>query len=43
MCNFTGGEQEKSPDRMDALVWGLTALSAKRVDRIGSLEMALSY
>ena len=27
MCNFTGSQGEKSPDRMDALVWGLTDLS----------------
>ena len=27
MCSFTGDEGEKSPDRMDALVWALTELS----------------
>lgn len=27
MCNYCGYENEKSPDRMDALVWALTELS----------------
>lgn len=27
MCSYTGGEQEESPDHMDALVWALTELS----------------
>ena len=26
MCNFTGNDGEKSPDRLDALVWGITEL-----------------
>jgi phage terminase large subunit-like protein len=26
MCSFTGAPGEKSPDRMDALVWALTNL-----------------
>ncbi|MDR0631537.1 MAG: terminase family protein [Holosporales bacterium] len=26
MCNFAPGESEKSPDRVDALVWGMTEL-----------------
>lgn len=29
MCGFSGLEGEKSPDRMDALVWGLTKLLEK--------------
>lgn len=28
MCNFCGADKESSPDRMDALVWGLTELSS---------------
>ena len=28
MCNYTGAADEKSPDRMDALVWALTELSS---------------
>lgn len=27
MCRFTGAKDEKSPDRVDALVWALTELS----------------
>lgn len=30
MCNYTGRESEKSPDRMDALVWAITELSGGR-------------
>ena len=26
LCEFTGDETEESPDRLDALVWGLTEL-----------------
>ncbi|MDE2096224.1 MAG: DNA-packaging protein [Patescibacteria group bacterium] len=26
MCEYTGAEREESPDRLDALVWGLTEL-----------------
>jgi len=29
MCCYTGDPKEKSPDRMDALVWALTALTQK--------------
>lgn len=32
MCGFTGAEGEKSPDRMDALVWGITKLMDKGKD-----------
>lgn len=28
LCTFTGGPGEKSPDRLDALVWALTSLQA---------------
>jgi phage terminase large subunit-like protein len=27
MCNFTGATGEKSPDRLDALVWAITELA----------------
>ena len=27
MCNFVGASNQKSPDRLDALVWALTELS----------------
>lgn len=27
MCNFTGSDGEKSPDRLDALVWAITELA----------------
>ncbi len=27
MCDYTGGDTEKSPDRMDALVWAITRLA----------------
>lgn len=27
MCNYSGTDGEKSPDRMDALVWGITSLA----------------
>lgn len=29
MCDFTGADGQKSPDRMDALVWGITHLFKK--------------
>ena len=31
MCEYCGYENEKSPDRMDALVWALTELSQRGV------------
>ena len=31
MCEYCGFENEKSPDRMDALVWALTELSTKSI------------
>jgi phage terminase large subunit-like protein len=27
MCNYTGRDDQKSPDRLDALVWAVTELS----------------
>ncbi len=30
MCVYDGGGHQKSPDRMDALVWGVTALMLRR-------------
>lgn len=43
MCNYTGGVNESSPDRLDALVWALTELSghANAMPEVG--EIALSY
>lgn len=43
MCSFTGDPKEKSPDRLDALVWALTELAggANAEPEIG--ELALSY
>ncbi len=32
MTTYTGDKREKSPNRMDALVWGLTELSANNVE-----------
>ena len=29
MCSYCGYDSEKSPDRMDALVWALTELSGR--------------
>lgn len=44
MCNYTGVEGEKSPDRLDALVWAITELMD---DSSGSVQqganMALTY
>lgn len=44
MCNYTGVEGEKSPDRLDALVWAITELTN---NRSGSAQeganMALTY
>lgn len=31
MCSYSGFDNEKSPDRMDALVWALTELSQKGI------------
>ena len=30
MCSFTGESNQSSPDRLDALVWGLAELSKSR-------------
>lgn len=43
MCNYTGADGEKSPDRMDALVWALTALSGRRAEKITQKYHAFSY
>lgn len=43
MCNFTGAVDEKSPDRLDALVWALTQLSGERSGKVSSAEMAFTY
>lgn len=44
MCNYTGADGEKSPDRMDALVWALTALSNRKSDRTGhNTQVSFSY
>ncbi|MDR2464115.1 MAG: terminase family protein [Holosporales bacterium] len=32
MCNFVPGQQQKSPDRMDALVWGATELFKSEIE-----------
>lgn len=44
MCNYTGADGEKSPDRLDALVWAITELMD---DSSGSVQqganMALTY
>lgn len=32
LCSFTGSAGEDSPDRLDALVWGLSELFDVRVD-----------
>jgi hypothetical protein len=44
MCNYTGADGEKSPDRLDALVWSITELME---DRSGSAleggNMALTF
>lgn len=36
MCNYTGDIKEKSPDRLDALVWAITELSEAKDRRVGS-------
>ena len=43
MCSFTGDPKEKSPDRLDALVWALTELAggANSEPEVGNI--ALSY
>jgi predicted phage terminase large subunit-like protein len=38
MCNYTGDATEKSPDRLDALVWALTELSEAKDRRAGSAK-----
>ena len=38
MCNYTGDVKEKSPDRLDALVWALTELSGAKDRRAGSAK-----
>lgn len=44
MCNYTGGVAEKSPDRLDALVWALTQLSGNNSGHIGGgADLALTY
>ena len=44
MCNYTGGIDEKSPDRLDALVWALTQLSGNNSGHIGGgADLALTY
>lgn len=44
MCNYTGGIAEKSPDRLDALVWALTQLSGNNSGHIGGgADLALTY
>ena len=32
MCSYTGEANQQSPDRLDALVWGLAELSKSRGD-----------
>lgn len=41
MCNYTGEPGEKSPDRLDALVWALTELSEATDRRVGSAKFNL--
>lgn len=41
MCNYTGSQDEDSPDRLDALVWALTELSEARDRRAGSASFNL--
>ena len=38
MCNYTGDIGEDSPDRLDALVWGITELSEAKDRRAGSAK-----
>lgn len=35
LCSYSGEPGERSPDRMDALVWGLTELQGKKKARVG--------
>ena len=35
LCGYTGSPGEKSPDRMDALVWALTALAESKTSVTG--------
>ncbi len=39
MCSYTGIETEKSPDRMDALVWAITDLKTKGTLDIGRFRI----
>lgn len=41
MCNYTGGSDESSPDRLDALVWALTALSGTNSEASGGSASGL--
>lgn len=43
MCNYTGEPDEKSPDRMDALVWALTMLSTGNSGNLNGGRLALTY
>ena len=43
MCSFVGAEGEKSPDRLDALVWALTELSSGENAEPEVGEIAISY
>lgn len=43
MCSFVGADGEKSPDRLDALVWALTELSGGVSAEPEQGEIALSY
>ena len=43
MCSFVGADGEKSPDRLDALVWALTELSGGVAAEPEQGEIALSY
>lgn len=43
MCNYTGEPDEKSPDRMDALVWALTMLSTGNSGNLNGGRLAMTY
>ena len=43
MCNYCGAVKQSSPDRLDALVWAITALSGETVADIGTSDIELSY
>lgn len=46
MCSFTGSDGEKSPDRLDALVWAITELSGSDAGGgtySSGAEMAITY